>query len=516
MNRRNFLKTSSVVAGLGMFPLNCLGEGVKLSSGKIDFGVGPKLPNIVYILADDMGYADLECQNPDPTPNIPTPNLNQLAAEGMRFTDAHSPAAVCTPTRYSILTGRYCWRSRLKSGVLRPYGSPLIEDDRLTVQKMLKRYGYDTGCIGKWHLGMQWMKNDGTYVTNGTNENNDAVIDLSAPIGKGPNSSGFDYYFGVDAPNFPPYAFIENQNVLGTEPWISKTSDVFGRAGRMQTGWTQEPILPTLRDKAISFISDKVKNAPGKPFFLYMPLTGPHTPIAPNDNFIGRSQAHLYGDFMCEIDALVGDVLKTIDRLGIRDNTLIIFTSDNGSPARSGANYEGGLRTVHNYGHIPAGDFRGIKADAWEGGHRVPFIARWAGKINPNTTNDETICHVDLFATVASIVGFKLPNNVAEDSYNILPALLGQSYASPLREATVHHSIDGIFCIRKGKWKFIDGTGSGGWSGTGDGLQGQLYDMENDPEESNNLYESPSHQTIITELKDLLQTYKNQGYSRSM
>ena len=472
-------------------------------------GNQPK-PNIIFILADDMGYGDLEIQNANS--KIPTPNLNQLATEGIRFTDAHSPSSVCTPTRYSILTGRYAWRSRLKSAVLGPYGSPLIEDGRLTVQQMLKNNGYKTGCVGKWHLGMEWTKNDGNPVTPGSNSNSDASIDLAAPIGKGPLSSGFEYYFGTAVPNYPPYAFIENQAVIGPQNWIPKPSTIYGNPGRAQVGWTQEPIMPALKDKAIEFITNSVQNSPDNPFFLFMPLTGPHTPIAPNAEFLGKSQAHLYGDFMFEIDWSIGEVLKAVDTLGVRDNTLVIFTSDNGSPARDGTNYGGGLRTVHNYGHIPAGILRGIKADAWEGGHRVPFIARWPGQIQPNTTSDETICHVDFFATVAKIIGTNFSKNTAEDSYNILPALKGENTSS-IREATVHHSINGTFCIRKGKWKYIDGVGSGGWSGNGDGLAGQLYNMETDLAETTNLYSSPEYQSLITELKNLLNKYKTDGRS---
>lgn len=479
-------------------------------------------PNIVFILADDMGYGDPGCYNPES--KIPTPNMDSLAGQGIRFTDAHSPSSVCTPTRYGVLTGRYAWRSRLKKAVLWSWDKPLLEKDRMTVPEMLKQQGYSTACIGKWHLGWNWPTKDGSiaddqfkpgeYVKEKRNAFGQKV-DFSRPIKGGPLDHGFDYYFGDDVPNFPPYCFIENDRLLGI-PSEEKPQSMFGSPGPMLPGWKLADVMPAITKKATDYIRNQAKQPEGKPFFLYFSLTAPHTPIVPADEFHGKSQAGRYGDYVYQVDWSIGQVLKELKEQGLRDNTLVIVTSDNGSPARDGANDGGKTGSVLKLGHNPSGGLRGIKADAWEGGHRVPFIARWPGKIKAGSVSHETVCLVDFMATVASALNIELPDNAAEDSYNILPALIGQSYDSPIREATVHHSIQGVFCIRQGKWKYIDGVGSGGWSGKGDGLKGQLYDMEADLAESNNLYKSPEHQAIIRELKTLLKQYKTQGRSRPL
>ena len=467
-------------------------------------------PNIVFILADDMGYGDLGCQNPES--KIPTPNLDRLAAEGVRFTDAHTPAAVCTPTRYGTLTGRYCWRTSLKSGVLWPWAPPLIEPDRLTVPKLLKRHGYRTACIGKWHLGWDWPTTDGKPAeVNGPGK----TVDFAKPTRNGPTTRGFDYYFGTAVPNFPPYCFIENDRTVGI-PTETKPDSMFGHAGPMLPGWKLEEILPGLTEKAVGYVRDSAKS--GAPFFLYFPLTAPHTPIVPAQEFHGKSQASHYGDFVHQVDWTVGQVLKALEEGGVVDNTLVIFTSDNGSPGRNGENACGPAGSlVKETGHNPSGKLRGMKADVWDGGHRIPFVARWPGHTKPGTTSGELICLADLIATCAAILGENLPDNAAEDSYNILPALLGESRDTPIREAVVHHSGSGFFAIRQGKWKLVTRLGSGGWTKPRSakpkpgGPKGQLYDMEDDLAEQHNLWlERPD---IVERLTTLLEKYQAEGRS---
>lgn len=468
-------------------------------------------PNIVYILADDMGYGDLGCQNAES--KIPTPCLDRLATQGTRFTDAHSPSAVCTPTRYGLLTGRYCWRTRLKKGVLWVWDPPLIKADRLTVPKLLKKHGYRTACIGKWHLGWDWPTTDGKPPAKKQHGNN---VDFTRPIKNGPLTRGFDYYFGTAVPNFPPYCFIENDRTIGI-PTVMKPKSMFGHPGPMLPGWKLVDILPKLTEKAVEYVRNAAKNR-DRPFFLYMPLTAPHTPIVPASRFSGKSKAGIYGNFVHQVDRTVGQVIKAIDDSGLADNTLVIFTSDNGSPARNGKNASGPTRSVvKEFGHDPSRPLRGMKADVWEGGHRVPFIARWPKRIKPGATNDETICHSDLLATCAAILGERLPDSAGEDSCSILPALLGRRLDKPIHEALVHHSGNGRFAIRQGKWKLVMGLGSGGWTKPRSpkpkpgGPKGQLYDMTADLAEKKNLWlERPD---VVKRLTKLLKKYKSQGRS---
>ncbi len=480
-------------------------------------------PNIIIILADDMGFGDVACQNPDS--RIPTPHLDQLASEGLRFTDAHSPSAVCTPTRYSLLTGTYAWRTALKSSVLWPWDAPLIAEDTLTLPGMLSEAGYSTACIGKWHLGWDWATTDGSKI-------NDVIplgkwdskvrdpwgdkVDFSKPISGGPTARGFDYYFGDDVPNFAPYCFIENDRVL-TLPESRKPDDMFGTAGPMVEGWDLTAVMPALARKAVEYI----KAAPGitpfkkqgeAPFFLYLPLTAPHTPIAPAEEFIGKSNAYRYGDFVNEVDWFVGEVMAALAASGQAENTLLIFTSDNGSPGRDGENMAGKPNSVRAYGHNPSHIYRGIKTDAWEGGHRVPLIVRWPGAVQPGVS-DEVVCLSDFMATCAAITGAPLTDDAARDSYDLLPLLRGEKGSTPVREATVHHSYDGVFAIRQGDWKLIDGPGSGGWmdKGTKDDPQVQLYNLAEDVGETKNL--QAEHPEIVTRLAALLARYQSEGRS---
>lgn len=467
--------------------------------------------NIVYILADDMGYGDLACQNAES--KIPTPNLDRLAAQGMRFTDAHSPSAVCTPTRYGILTGRYCWRTHLKKGVLWTYDKPIIDEERLTVPKMLQKHGYHTACVGKWHLGWDWPGKDGKApVARGEGYD----VDYTQPIEGGPLTRGFDYYFGTAVPNFPPYCFIENDHTVGL-PTVPKPDSMFGCPGPMLPGWKLEEILPELGKHAVTYINERAQE-PERPFFLYFPLTAPHTPIVPAQEFLGKSHAGRYGDFVNQVDWTIGQVMNALDEHGLADNTLVIFTSDNGSPARNGENANGPTRSVvTDTGHNPSWKLRGIKADVWDGGHRVPFIARWPKHIQAGTTSSELICHSDLMATCAALLSETLPNDSGEDSYNILPALLDELDGTPIREAVVHHSGSGAFAIRQGKWKLIVKLGSGGWTDPKNGKpepggpEGQLYDMEVDIAEQRNLWlERPD---VVKKLTGLLEKYQNEGRS---
>jgi arylsulfatase A len=492
------MKISHLVISLYfiLFFVGCSGEGKEQI-----------YPNIILIYADDMGYGDAQCYNSKSL--IPTPNIDQLASEGMLFTDAHSVSAVCTPSRYSLLTGRYCWRTSHKKHVLWPWEKPLIKKERLTLPEILKEKGYQTGAIGKWHLGWNWP----VYDSLATKKVKGNSVDYSKPVTGGPIEHGFDVYFGDDVPNFPPYTFIENNRVT-VKPTIMKPDSLFGDKGMMAKGWKLEAVMPAITKKAVSYINEK--SVSEKPFFLYLPLTAPHTPIAPTEQFIGKSKAGLYGDYVCEVDWVVGQIIKTLEKNNSAKNTIVIFTSDNGSPGRDGTNWSGNVGSVKDYGHLPNGLLRGYKGDIWEAGHRIPFIVRWPEKVKRGVSNDELICQVDIMRTIANIIGYELPENAGEDSYNILPALLLEN-VNPIREALVHHSWTGSFAIRKGKWKLIMTEDSGGFgdkndnTGKGNETSGQLYNIENDIEEQNNLY--TQYPEIVEELKLLLGTYIREGRS---
>ena len=455
-------------------------------------------PNIVYVLADDLGWGDLDCYNPDSA--IPTPFANRFAEQGVRFTDMHAPSSVCTPTRYGILTGRYCWRSRLKQGVLEGYSPSLIEPGRLTVPALLKQHGYYTAGVGKWHLGF------------GDREK----TDYTQPLRPGPLEQGFDYYFGIPSSlDFAPYLFFENdrpveQPTATTEGATEPPRGVFWRPGPIAPHFEFPRVLPTLTNKAVSLIRERA-HTPKQPFFLYFAMPAPHTPWVPVAPFLGRSKAGLYGDFVAQVDDAFGQVLGALAETHTADNTLVIFTSDNGAhwtPADKAA-----------WPHRANANWRGMKADIWDAGHRIPFLARWPGKIKPRTVSNQLGCLTDLMATAAGLLSFPLPNNAGEDSYNLLPALLGKA-AKPIREAVVHHSNQGMFSIRAGNWKLEFGLGSGGFSAPAriepvpGGPQGQLYDLAKDPEETDNVY--LKYPDVVARLTALLDRYRQQGYSRAM
>lgn len=444
-------------------------------------------PNIVYILCDDMGYGDVQCLGGERS-KIATPHIDALAAAGMIFTDAHSSSAVCTPTRYGILTGRYNWRSRLQQGVLEGYSPPLIPVDRLTVPALLQQHGYATACIGKWHLGLSIPKN------------------LEQPIGNGPTTRGFDGFFGISASlDMPPFAFIENdhftESPTARKKWL--------REGAAAPGFEAEDVLPTFTREAVATIDKATKS--GKPFFVYLALASPHTPIVPTEPWQGKSGLSAYADFVMETDWAVGEVLAALRKHGISDNTLVIFTSDNGcSPAA-------GIPELERKGHFPSETRRGNKADIFDGGHRVPFVVSWPAKIRPGTKTDQLVCLTDLLATCSDILGTKLPDSAGEDSVSILPALLGTAQ-QPLREAIVHHSINGSFAIRQGQWKLALCSDSGGWSApTPKSKEAkqlppvQLFDMSSDPGEQKNV--QAEHPDVVGRLTKLLETYVADGRS---
>ncbi|MEZ5103133.1 MAG: arylsulfatase [Draconibacterium sp.] len=464
----------------------------------------PDRPNIVYILADDMGIGDLTCYNPES--KIPTPAMDQLAKEGMIFTDAHTNSAVCTPTRYGTLTGTYAFRTRLKSGVLWGSSQPLIKEGEATVASLLRKNGYNTACIEKWHLGLGWQTLEpGVGLTDNWQEDN-KKIDFSKPILFGPNSVGFDYFYGITGSlDMPPYLYIENQYAQGIPTEITKEG---GREGITVPGFKAKNVLPDLTTKAEEYIRQQT---PGRPFFLYFPLSAPHTPIVPNDEFLGKSKAGTYGDFVVECDNTVQRVVKALKERGMYENTLIIVTSDNGSSPHGFP-----IEQEIEYNHNTSNGYKGRKSHSYDGGHRVAFIAHWPKRIKGGTTSNEVICSTDLYATVADLLGHKLTTGEAQDSYSYLPVLKSESYISPIREATIHHSLNGDFSIRKGDWKYIDAKGHGGFAQIKESVPEdsvQLYNLKEDYAETTNVYRE--HPEVVNELRTLLEKYKKQGYSRA-
>ena len=454
--------------------------------------------NIILILADDLGYGDLGAYNP--SSKIPTPHLNQLAAQGMRFTDAHSPSSVCTPTRYGLLTGRYAWRTKLKQGVLDGYSPFLIEKDRVTLASLLRRQGYRTAGVGKWHLGL------------GDAEK----TDYSQPLRPGPNAAGFDEFFGIPASlDMPPYLFFENERVVEAPSASIAASEMrrkggggFWRAGAIAPTFKHEAVLPALTEKAVAFIE---KQSAEKPFFLYLPLTAPHTPWMPTAEFRGKTGVDYYGDFVTQVDDTVGRVLKALDESGLAGNTLVVFTSDNGAHWLP--------EDIAKWGHRANGNLRGQKADIWEGGHRIPLIVRWPGNIKTGSRSDQLVCLTDMMATIAALTGTALLEDAGEDSLDFSPVLLGRKPGTPLRDTLVHHSADGTFAIRQGQWKLAMALGSRGFSLPKDLVpkageaEGQLYNLRDDPQEQHNLWlREPK---IVARLRALLEKLKADGHSRS-
>lgn len=419
-------------------------------------------PNILVILADDLGVGDVQALNPE-RGKIKTTHLDRLVAEGIIFTDAHSGSSVCTPTRYGLLTGRYAWRTRLQSGVLDGGNDePLIAADRLTLPGLVRQHGYSTGCIGKWHLGFQ----SEMEAQKTSNKLGDGGLPVGARILGGPTTRGFDYYWGCSNARTMS-SLIENDRV------IEKIEPI--------------TMLPRLAERAVKYLGERAAEAKaGRPFFLYVPLTSPHTPILPTDQWQGKSGLGAYGDFVMQTDAAVGEILAALDRHDLANSTLVIFSSDNGCSPQAGTG------KLEAQGHFASGPFRGYKADIWEGGHRVPFIARWPGIVKPASKGNQAICLGDLTATCAELLGAKLPEAAAEDSVSFLSLLRGDD--KPVRESVVHHSINGRFAIRAGDWKLAFCPGSGGWGSPKDDEainqklpDVQLYNLVDDPGEQNNL-----------------------------
>ena len=474
-------------------------------------------PNIVVLYADDLGYGDVQCYNPG-RGKIPTPHIDKLASQGMRFTDGHSSSGVCTPSRYTLLTGRYHWRSRLQSGIVGLWGAPLITPDRLTIGGLAKQHGYRTACIGKWHLGWDWpIPKDRTKLFRDNEGNKEEVVATDAhravwkevfskPIDGGPTAVGFDEYFGTDVPNWPPYCFIEQDRTVGI-PSEFLSAELLknhqaSNQGPALEGWTLEPILPALGERAARFIEREAKTP--EPFLLYLPFTAPHTPLAVNEEWKGKSGLGTYADFVMETDAVVGRVLEALEKSGAAQNTLVVLTSDNGCAGYIGA------AQLEKQGHHPSGPLRGYKADAWEGGHRVPFIVRWPGVVSAGSTCDHLVHQADLMRTFADVLGAELPDSAGEDSFSLMPLLKGGD--QPIREHAVSTSISGTPAVRLGAWKYIPAPGSGGWSKGADQSQPvQLYDLATDIGESKNL--AAQHPERVEAMKALLEKLITRGRS---
>jgi arylsulfatase A-like enzyme len=488
-NRRQFLKTVGLTVAALAVP-GCEGSAQR-TVGKFS----SRNPNIVFIMADDMGIGDTTVYNSQS--KIPTPHMETLATQGVVFTDAHSPSSMCTPTRYALLTGRYCWRTWLWRGVYGGYNRPLIKKKRMTIASLLKKHGYATACVGKWHLGMDWGLKEGCTADE-DGDYGQFNIDFYKSIKEGPLQRGFDYFFGTSGctTDDPPMCFIENDRTVGIPSEICPVDPASeDRELLMLPGWRHEDADIEFTKKTVGFIEKHVKNNPKSPFFVYLPLSVPHIPWFPPDMVKGKSGAGPRGDQVVLADWSLGEVMKALDKLGIADNTLLIFTSDNGP--REGVN-----------GHESSWHYRGEKGDLWEGGHRIPFIARWPENIKAGTTCDELTCFTDMMATFAAIVGTDLPRDAGEDSFNILPVLLGKKLDKPVRHSLVHHN--GQLAIRQGDWKLIAGIRGNG----SEGGRKALFNLKADPGEKNNLFEE--HPEIVERLTKLLTKQMEQGYSRPL
>lgn len=471
--------------------------------------VGQNKPNIIYILADDLGYGDVSAYNPES--KIKTPNIDALANNGIKFTDAHTNSSVCTPTRYGILTGRYAWRTHLKKGVLGGHSNLLIDVKRETVASYLKDKGYSTGCIGKWHLGMDWPTTDGDIAKrNGLN------VDLETAVKNGPLEVGFDYFYGISGSlNMNPHAYMEQDKLQGHFIYAKtyKDLDSLGLVGA-KPGWVektfkQNDVLRTLTHKTIDWIKDQDRK---KPFFVYLPLNAPHSPIVPAPEFQGQSKLLPHGDFCLEVDFRVGEIVKALKALDIEDNTMIIFTSDNGASPKTE------FKKMQELGHYSSYKYRGIKGSIYEAGHRVPFVVKWPKQIKKSLESDRLMCTTDLFATVADVLEDKLPDHIAEDSYSFNSILKGNIENDKVRGGIVHHSDNGFFAIRDGKWKLVFTHDAGSRRKDpkdkpiiGNPADLQLFDMENDPYETMNVQaENPK---VVLHLKQLMKQYVDDGRS---
>ncbi len=478
-------------------------------------------PNIIYIMADDMGWGDVGCYNPDS--RIPTPNMDRLAREGIRFTDAHSPSAVCTPTRYGVLTGRFCWRSHLRSNVLYGYEPPLIEPARQTVAGMLQDAGYHTAAIGKWHLGLGYSTKPGCFFDfnrvlpwrNATREMEE-LVDFTQPLIGGPTALGFDYFFGTSGcPTCqPPYGFIENEHFIEIPALYHDTPVYTSRPGMMVPGWEHKDADPRIARQAVQYIRERADQ--DQPFFLYLTADAPHEPCTRADvpEFArDQSGAGPRGDLVWLYDWMVGQVLDVLDETGLTDNTLVMVTSDNGALPGDRQPGQTGMAAYATYGHRSSADWRGYKAHIWEGGHREPLIARWPGHIPAHTVSDALVSLVDFMATCADITGQSLAADCAEDSLSLL-GVLTDPHAT-VRTDLIHHSQTGVFSLRAGDWKVIFETqGSGGWAPPAGSepeplTPGQLYNMADDPGEERNLWTERAD--VVADLSNRMVHYRQTG-----
>ena len=486
----------------------CWIPGVAVSA--TDHG-SPSRPNIICILADDLGSGDLSCLNP--TSAWQTPRLDRLASEGLVCTDAHSTSSVCTPSRYALLTGRYSWRGPLKKGVLDGYKPPLIEPGRLTVAELLQQHGYTTAAFGKWHLGVGWSR-------SGPRPED---VDFTRPFHGGPLAHGFDRFLGIAASlDMPPYVWLSQDRAASVPTAHVQDSRAprLWRAGAISDDFKMEAVQTRLVDEAAAYVEQRAQARDGRPFFLYLPLAAPHTPLLPTAAFEGSTRTTLYGDFVAQVDSDIGRLLDALDRTGLADDTLVIVTADNGfAPAA-------GLAELEPFHHDPSGGRRGYKSDLFEGGHRVPFIVRWPGHVPAGSRTGALVSQADLLATCADLVGATLPEDAGEDSISLLPLLGLEAPAASVRDSVIHHSGEGRFAIRQGRWKLLAWPGSGGWSAPtphpsewldvpAEDLSTlppfQLYDLEADPAERTNL--AATHPDVVARLGKLLRAQVDAGRS---
>lgn len=457
-------------------------------------------PNVIFVLADDLGIGDLEPTNPDC--RIKTPHLKTMANEGITFLDAHSSSAVCTPTRYGVLTGRYNWRSRLARGVLSGTSDHLIPAERATVAHSMRKAGYHTQMIGKWHLGWDWGR---VASENGKGKK----IDFAQPVTNGPNINGFDsYYAHCGSLDMPPYVWVDTGKTTAIpqrEEGVTREQDPYGwyRKGPISPDFRIDDVLPHLFQKSMQHVSERASEAKkGKPFFLYLALPAPHTPIVPVPPFKDASGINPYADFVMQVDHHMGELLDTLKASGIDDNTLVFFTSDNGcSP-------QGNFEVLKEHRHDPSAGYRGHKADIYEGGHRVPLIVRWPSGIKAGQTTHALACLTDFYATMRDITGQPTEDRGGEDSFSLVPTFKGEDQTD--RETLISHSIGGSFAIRQSNWKLCLSAGSGGWSAPREPDARkqnlppmQLFDLKGDRGERKNLLDEHPERvaTLLRQLK---------------
>ena len=480
---------------------------VALTVSTAPLSAADRPPNVVILYADDMGVGDVS--HGDPEAQIQTPNLDRLASQGMTFTDGHSSSGICTPSRFALLTGQHHWRRF--HGIVNAFGGTVFEPGDFTIAKMFRKQGYRTGCFGKWHLGWDFdaIRKPDVKKADLTKAES---YDWTRRFPDGPLDQGFDYYWGDGTINFPPYCWIEGDRfaTIPTKPVI-KSEPLAGagsfRPGPMAESWNPYDILPTITEKTVEWIGEQ--NA-DKPFFAYLAFNSPHYPIVPNEEFHGKSKAGYYGDFVIETDAMVGKVLVALEEGGLADNTLVIFTADNGAETAA-------FDRLEEFDQWSSGKFRGVKRDIYEGGHRVPFIVRWPGRIEPGAVSNEVVSQVDFAATFAAMVQYPLGKDEAIDSYNLLPVLEGEDYSRPLRAATVQNTSPGKFALRQGDWVLIDAPSGAakkesksylerfGLEPYGKGHSGLLFNLRDDPRQSNNLYDD--HPEKVNAMRSLLGRY---------